>query len=98
MWQVNSEFQAFKHIEVLGPGELQRASEPLEATLAIHPTLILTNALPYYMEVIVWQVSPPCRCTFLHIAACILPEICQAQQVAALAWLGNAAVDATTLI
>ena len=55
--QVNSEFQAFKHIEVLGPGELQRASEPLEATLAIHPTLILTNALPYYMEVIVWQVT-----------------------------------------
>lgn len=54
--QVNSEFQAFKHIEVLSPGELQRANEPLEATLAIHPTLILTNALPYYMEVIVWQV------------------------------------------
>ena len=64
MWQVNSEFQAFKHIEVLGPGELQRASEPLEATLAIHPTLILTNALPYYMEVIVWQVSPPASATF----------------------------------
>ena len=58
MCQVNSEFQAFKHIEVLSPGELQRASEPLEATLAILPTLILTNALPYYMEVIVWQVLP----------------------------------------
>lgn len=55
---MNSEFQAFKHIEVQTPGELQRASEPLEATLSIHPTLIITNALPYYMEVIVWQVGP----------------------------------------
>ena len=54
--QVNSEFQAFKHIEMLAPGEFMRASESLEATLAIHPTLVLTNALPYVMEVIVWQV------------------------------------------
>ena len=54
--QVNSEFQAFKHIEMLAPGEFTRATESLEATLAIHPTLVLTNALPYVMDVIVWQV------------------------------------------
>ena len=55
--QVNSEFQAFKHIEMLAPGEFTRATESLEATLAIHPTLVLTNALPYVMDVIVWQAS-----------------------------------------
>ena len=54
--QVNSEFQAFKHIEMLAPGEFTRATESLEATLAVHPTLVLTNALPYVMDVIVWQV------------------------------------------
>lgn len=59
--QVNSEFQAFKHIEMLAPGEFTRATESLEATLAIHPTLVLTNALPYVMDVIVWQV-----CLFPH--------------------------------
>ena len=54
--QVNSEFQAFKHIENLAPGELMRATQPLEAVLAIHPTLVITNALPYVMDVIIWQV------------------------------------------
>ena len=60
--QVMSEFQAFKHIEMLAPGEFTRATEPLEATLAIHPTLVLTNALPYVMDVIVWQVERPKPC------------------------------------
>ena len=55
--QVNSEFQAFKHIEVLPSGELMRASQPLEATLGIHPTLLLRNALPYSMDVTIWQVG-----------------------------------------
>ena len=54
--QVNSEFQAFKHVEILGPGEHMRAQQPLEATLAIHPTVVLTNALPYPMHLILWQV------------------------------------------
>ena len=67
--QVNSEFQAFKHIEMLAPGEFMRATESLEATLAIHPTLVLTNALPYVMEVIVWQVCriscTKCTCNCL---------------------------------
>lgn len=56
--QVNSEFQAFKHIEMIAPGEFTKATESLEATLAVHPTLVLTNALPYVIDVIVWQVSP----------------------------------------
>lgn len=55
--QVNSEFQAFKHVEILGPGEHMRAQQPLEATLAIHPTVVLTNALPYPMHLILWQVG-----------------------------------------
>jgi hypothetical protein len=55
--QVNSEFQAFKHVEILGPGEHMRAQQPLEATLAIHPTVVLTNSLPYPMHLILWQVS-----------------------------------------
>ena len=56
LWQVNSEFQAFKHIESLGRGELMRASRPLEVTVAVYPTLVLTNALPYDMDIVVWQV------------------------------------------
>ena len=54
--QVNSEFQAFKHVEIVGPGEHMRAQSPLEASLAIHPTVVLTNALPYPMCLILWQV------------------------------------------
>lgn len=54
---MNSEFQAFKHVEILGPGEHMRAQHPLEATLAIHPTVVLTNALPYPMHLILWQVG-----------------------------------------
>jgi len=53
--QVNSEFHAFKHFEALGPGELQRAVAPLEATLALHPTLLLANALPAAMDIVIWQ-------------------------------------------
>ena len=54
--QVNSEFQAFKHIESVGKGELMKATRPLEVTLAVYPTLVLTNALPYDMDIVVWQV------------------------------------------
>ena len=62
-FQVNSEFQAFKHIESLGRGELMRASRPLEVTVAVYPTLVLTNALPYDMDIVVWQVIRcPCLC------------------------------------
>ena len=60
--QVNSEFHAFKHFEALGPGELQRAIAPLEAALELHPTLLLTNALPAAMDVVIWQV--PSRVCF----------------------------------
>jgi hypothetical protein len=56
--QVNSEFQAFKHLEILAAGELMRATRPLEAALAIHPTILLTNSMPHSMEVIMWQVRP----------------------------------------
>lgn len=34
-----------------------RASRPLEVTVAVYPTLVLTNALPYDMDIVVWQVS-----------------------------------------
>ena len=55
--QVNSEFQAFKHIDVRSRGEMARAVKSLEATLALQPTLILTNSLPCSLDVIVWQVG-----------------------------------------
>ena len=35
-----------------------RAHKALEATVAIYPTLVLTNALPYDMDIVVWQVGP----------------------------------------
>ena len=55
-WQVSSEFQAYKHVDIIGPGEYARANTPLEATLSFHPTVVLTNALPHSMDVIIWQV------------------------------------------
>ncbi len=55
--QVSSEFQAYKHVEIIGPGEYARAGTPLEATLSFHPTIVLTNALPHSMDVIIWQVG-----------------------------------------
>lgn len=67
--QVNSEFQAFKHIEMVAPGELMKASEPLEATLAVHPTLVLTNALPYSIEITVWMVRRSSCHTLLHLSS-----------------------------
>ena len=53
---MSSEFQAYKHVEIIGPGEYARAGTPLEATLSFHPTVVLTNALPHSMDVIIWQV------------------------------------------
>lgn len=53
---MNTDFQTYKHVDVLGPGEHVRASSPLEVTLSLHPTVVLTNALPYPMDIIVWQV------------------------------------------
>ena len=53
-----SEFQAFKHMECVAPGTIQKATEPLEVTLSIQPTLVLQNALPYEMRVLLWQVAP----------------------------------------
>ena len=43
---MSSEFQAYKHVDIIGPGEYARANTPLEATLSFHPTVVLTNALP----------------------------------------------------
>lgn len=56
--QLVSEFQAFKHMECLAPGTIARASSPLEVTLSIQPTLVLQNALPYEMRVLLWQHLP----------------------------------------
>lgn len=76
---MNSEFQSFKHVEILGPGEHMRAQQPLEATLAINPTVVLTNALPYPMHLILWQVGvPPNLPTLTYHASCwhiCLPNI-----------------------
>ena len=66
--QVNSEFQAFKHIDIRSRGEMARATKSLEATLALQPTLILTNSLPCSLDVIVWQAR---RTPGTHIAASI---------------------------
>ena len=60
--QVNSEFQAFKHIHTIAPGEMARATKSLEATLALQPTLILTNSLPCALDVIIWQVWRSLSC------------------------------------
>lgn len=56
--QLLSEFQAFKHMECLAPGAIQRASSPLEVTLSVQPTLVLQNALPYDMRILLWQHMP----------------------------------------
>ena len=55
--RVLSEFQTFKHLEVVAPGTLQRATSPLEVTISIQPTLIFHNALPYSLNVLLWQVG-----------------------------------------
>lgn len=68
--QVNSEFQAFKHIDIRSRGEMARAMKSLEATLALQPTLILTNSLPCSLDVIVWQARQPlqlCSSTVLDL-------------------------------
>lgn len=57
--RVLSEFQAFKHMECIAPGTIQRATSPLEVTVSIQPTMIISNALPYEMRVLLWQVAPP---------------------------------------
>lgn len=56
--QLISEFQAFKHMECIAPGTIQKASSPLEVTLSVQPTLVLQNALPYEMRVLLWQHLP----------------------------------------
>lgn len=45
-------------MECLAPGTIQRASSPLEVTLSVQPTLVLQNALPYDMRVLLWQHMP----------------------------------------
>lgn len=57
--RVLSEFQAFKHMECVAPGTIQRAASPLEVTISIQPTMVISNALPYEMRVLLWQVPPP---------------------------------------
>ena len=44
-------------MEIIGPSEYARAGTPLEATLSFHPTVVLTNALPHSMDVIIWQAG-----------------------------------------
>lgn len=45
-------------MECLAPGTIQKASAPLEVTLSVQPTLVLQNALPYEMRVLLWQHLP----------------------------------------
>lgn len=39
------------NVEVTAPGEFSNAIRPLEASIKITPTVVLTNTLPYPMEV-----------------------------------------------
>lgn len=55
--RVLSEFQTFKHMEAIAPGTLQRVKTPLEVTISIQPTMVFSNALPYDMNVLLWQVG-----------------------------------------
>ena len=57
--RVLSEFQTFKHLQVIAPGILQRSSKPLEVTISIQPTMTFTNSLPYDIRVLLWQVGQP---------------------------------------
>jgi len=57
--RIVSEFQAFKHMECITPGTIQRATTPLEVTISIQPTMVIANALPYEMRVLLWQMPPP---------------------------------------
>ncbi|GLI64033.1 hypothetical protein VaNZ11_007171 [Volvox africanus] len=43
-------YATFHSMEVPGPGFFAKASRPLEASIKICPTVVLTNSLPYYME------------------------------------------------
>ncbi|GIL45737.1 hypothetical protein Vafri_2896 [Volvox africanus] len=43
-------YTTFHSMEVPGPGFFAKASRPLEASIKICPTVVLTNSLPYYME------------------------------------------------
>ncbi|KXZ47067.1 hypothetical protein GPECTOR_38g304 [Gonium pectorale] len=43
-------YTTFNSMEVPGPGEFAKASRPLEASIKITPTTIITNSLPYRME------------------------------------------------
>ena len=55
--RVLSEFQTFKHMEAVAPGTLQRVRTPLEVTISIQPTMVFNNALPYDMNILLWQVG-----------------------------------------
>lgn len=44
-------YATMHQVEVPGPGEFARATRPLEASIKILPTTVVTNSLPYYMEV-----------------------------------------------
>jgi hypothetical protein len=39
-----------RSMEVPGPGLFSKASRPLEASIKIYPTVVLTNSLPYHIE------------------------------------------------
>lgn len=54
---IQSDFQAFKHMECIS-GTIQHAADPIEVYLSIQATIMISNALPYEMRVLLWQVSP----------------------------------------
>ena len=73
---------------MLPSGELMRASQPLEATLGIHPTLLLRNALPYSMDVIIWQARDP---LLRELGTCLglVPVLCRVAWQASLQLHGS---------
>lgn len=44
-------------MECVVPGTVARSTVALEVALAITPTMVLENALPYEMRVLLWQVA-----------------------------------------
>ena len=47
----------YQNVEVPAPREFKRASRPLEGSIKIRPTVVLTNTLPYRMTV----SGPACK-------------------------------------
>lgn len=55
--QLLTDLSYASYLQVLGPGELCRAIQAIEAAIKITPTVVLTNALPYDVDGMLLSVS-----------------------------------------